>query len=243
MMAGHNLLDGLRPEQFGGFGWLWQILHARGAFDFGPGLRFNAYYPLIPWIGVMAAGFAFGPVFLQDPAPRRQLLLRWGMALTVAFVVLRLGNLYGDAARWSMQQSDLYTLLSFLKCTKYPPSLHYLLMTLGPGLLLLAIVDRPVPRWLQPVNVFGQVPLFFYVLHLPLIHGLATLADFGRYGHAEWQFGWPFAAPDLPHPPDHGFGLLIVYLAMAFVMVTLYPLCRWFAGMKRTSRRLWVRLM
>ncbi|HUL10825.1 MAG TPA: heparan-alpha-glucosaminide N-acetyltransferase domain-containing protein [Methylococcaceae bacterium] len=243
MIVGHNLLDGLGAERFGHWGWLWQILHAGGGFEYGPGLRFVAIYPLIPWIGVMAAGFAFGPVFLRETALRRQSLLHWGMALTAGYVLLRLGNLYGDSARWSIQQSDLYTLLSFLKCTKYPPSLHYLLMTLGPGLILLAVLDRPVPRWLQPVNVFGQVPLFFYVLHLPLIHGLAALVDYGRYGHAPWQFGWPFAAADLPHPPDHGFGLLIVYLATAFVVVCLFPLCRWFAGLKRTSRRLWVRLL
>ena len=243
MIVGHNLLDGVGLEEFGGWGWFWQILHAGGGFDYGPGLRFVASYPLIPWIGVMAAGFAFGPVFLRETALRRQSLLRWGMALTVGFVLLRLGNLYGDAARWSAQASDLYTLMSFLKCTKYPPSLHYLLMTLGPGLILLALVDRPVPRWLQPVNVFGQVPLFYYILHLPLIHGLAVLADYGRYGHAEWQFGWPLAASGIPHPADHGFGLLIVYLVTAFVVVSLYPICRWFAGLKRTSRRTWVRLL
>ncbi len=191
----------------------------------------------------LAAGFAFGPVFLQEAALRRQSLSRSGMGLTIGFIVLRLGNLYGDSARWSVQPSDLYTLLSFLKCTKYPPSLHYLLMTLGPGLVVLAILDRPVPRWLQPVNVFGQVPLFFYVLHLPLIHGLAALADYGRYGHAEWQFGWPFATQHLQHPPDHGFRpthrLPCHGLRSGFSL----PAFRWFAGLKRTSRQPWVRLL
>lgn len=243
MIAGHNLLDGIGVEQFGRWGWLWRILHAGGTIDYGPGLHFTAAYRLIPWVGVMAAGYAFGPVFLQETALRRQSLLRWGMALTAGFVLLRAGNLYGDPSHWAAQPSDLYTLLSFLDCTKYPPSLHYLLMTLGPGLVLLAILDGPVPRWLQPVNVYGQVPLFFYVLHLPMIHGLAALVDYGRYRHAEWQFGWPISAPNLPHPPDHGFGLLIVYLATAFVVVSLYPLCRWFAGLKRTSQRVWVRLL
>jgi uncharacterized membrane protein len=243
LIAGHNLLDGLRPEHFGGWGWLWQILHAGGGFDYAGGRRFIASYPLIPWIGVMAAGFACGPLFLQEPVRRRQTLLHAGMALTTGFVLLRLGNLYGDAAHWSAQPSDLYTLLSFLKCTKYPPSLHYLLMTLGPGLMLLAALDRPVPQWLRPLNVFGQVPLFFYLLHLPLIHALAALMDYGRYGHAEWQFGWPFAEPGLAHPSDQGFGLPIVYLAAAFVAFCLYLPCRWFAGLKRTSRNPWVRLL
>lgn len=243
LMAGHNLFDGIAPEAFGAWGWLWQVLHAGGSFEYAPGLRFEAFYRLIPWIGVMAAGYACGPLFLRETARRRQTLLRWGMALAVAFVLLRLGNLYGDAVRWTVQSSDLDTLFSFINCSKYPPSLHYLLMTLGPGLILLALLDRPTPRWLQPVNVFGQVPLFYYLLHLPLIHGLAALADHGRYGHAEWQFGWPFADPALTAPPDHGFGLAIVYLATAFVVLCLYPLCRWFAGLKRTSRSLWVRLL
>lgn len=243
MIVGHNLLDGLPPGQFGQWGWLWQILHAGGGFDYGDGRRFVAVYPLLPWIGVMAAGFGFGPVFLQDTARRRQLVFRWGMALTAAFVLLRAGNLYGDTARWAVQASDGLTLLSFLDCTKYPPSLHYLLMTLGPGLILLALLDRAVPAWLQSLNVFGQVPLFFYLLHLPMIHALATLVDHGRYGHAEWQFGWPWVAPRVPPPPDHGFGLLIVYLATAFVVVNLYPLCRWFAGQKRTRQEWWIRLL
>lgn len=243
MIVGHNLFDGLRPEQWGAWGWLWQVLHAGGGFDFGDGRRFIASYPLIPWIGVMAAGYAFGPVFLAEAALRRRALLRWGMLLTCAFVLLRLGNLYGDAATWSAQSSDLFTLFSFIHCTKYPPSLHYLLMTLGPGLLLLALMDRPLPAWLRWVNVFGQVPLFFYLLHLPLIHGLAVLTDYGRYGAVDWQFGWPFAPEELAKPEDHGFGLLIVYLMTAFVVLLLYPLCRWFAGLKRTSRNLWVRLL
>lgn len=243
MILGHNLLDGLRPEHFGGAGWFWQILHAGGGFEWGTGRRVAASYPLIPWLGVMAIGFAYGPVFQLESARRRLTLLREGWALIVVFILLRLGNLYGDAAAWSAQSSDIYTLMSFLKCTKYPPSLHYLLMTLGPGLILLAILDRPTPGWLKPANVFGQVPLFFYLLHLPLIHALATLADLGRYGHAEWQFGWPFVTPRPAEPQDHGFGLLIVYLSTAFVVACLYPLCRWFAGLKRTSRELWVRLL
>lgn len=243
MMLGHNLLDGLGPESFGGYGGIWRILHAGGGFDFGTGRRFVAIYPLIPWLGVMAAGFGFGPVLLRDTPRRRQTLMRWGLAMTLAFVVLRAGNLHGDPARWSAQASDVLTLLSFLKCTKYPPSLHYLLMTLGPGLLLLALLDRPVPRWLLPINVFGQVPLFYYLLHLPLIHGFAALVDYGRYGHAGWQFGWPWVPASIPQPPGHGFGLLIVYLATAWVVACLYPLCRWFAGVKRTRRHAWARLL
>jgi len=243
MIVTHNLLDGIAPERLGPFGGLWRILHAGGGFDITPELRFVALYPLIPWIGLLLAGYGSGPLFLRDAPGRRQLLTRWGWLLTLAFIWLRAGNLYGEPAVWSTQGDDLATLLSFLKCTKYPPSLHYLLMTLGPGLLLLAALDRPAPRWLQPINVFGQVPLFFYLMHLPLIHGLAALVDHGRYGHAEWQFGWPWTPLKVPPPPDHGFGLMIVYLATAAIVFTLYPLCRWFAGVKRLYPRAWIRLL
>lgn len=243
MMVSHHLFDGLTPEFFGSLGWLWRILHAGGSFEIVPGVRFVALYPLIPWIGLMAAGFGCGPVWCREAPARRQWLMRWGWGLTLAFVWLRAGNLYGEPVAWTPQASDGLTLLAFLNCSKYPPSLQYLLMTLGPGLLLLAALDRPVPRWLQPLNVFGQVPLFFYLLHLPLIHALATLVDLGRYGEAGWQFGWPFVTARLPQPPDHGFGLLIVYLATAVIVLSLYPLCRGYAGIRRTHPGGWVRLL
>jgi uncharacterized membrane protein len=243
MITSHNLLDFIPPESLGSLGWLWRILHAGGSFEVRPGVRFVALYPLIPWIGVMMAGFGCGPLFLCDSPARRQWLTRWGWGLTLAFVWLRASNLYGDAAAWTAQDGDLATLMSFLRCTKYPPSLLYLMMTLGPGLLLLTALDRPVPDWLRPVNVFGQVPLFFYLLHLPLIHGLAALIDLGRYGQAAWQFGWPFVAERLPKPPGHGFGLLIVYLATAVIVLSLYPLCRWYAGIRRTHPAAWIRLL
>lgn len=243
MIATHNLLDSIAPESLGSLGWLWRILHAGGGFEIAPGFRLIALYPLIPWIGLLMAGFGCGPLFLRDAVERRAWLIRWGWGLTLAFAWLRASNFYGDAAAWTAQDGDLATLMAFLRCTKYPPSLLYLLMTLGPGLLLLAALDRPLPSWLLPVNVFGQVPLFFYLLHLPLIHALAVLIDFGRYGQAAWQFGWPFVAGRIPKPPDHGFGLLIVYLATAIIVFSLYPLCRWYAGIRRTHAGAWIRLL
>lgn len=243
MIATHNLLDSIAPESLGSLGWLWRILHAGGGLEIGSGFRLIALYPLIPWIGLLMAGFGCGPMFLRDAPDRRGWLIRWGWGLTLAFVWLRASNLYGDPAAWTAQDGDLATLMAFLRCTKYPPSLLYLLMTLGPGLLLLAALDRPMPHWLLPVSVFGQVPLFFYLLHLPLIHGLAALIDLGRYGQAPWQFGWPFVAERIPNPPDHGFGLLIVYLATAVIVLSLYPLCRWYAGIRRTHAGTCIRLL
>jgi hypothetical protein len=156
--------------------------------------------------------------------------------MTAAFVLLRLSNLYGDPKSWTTQNSPTLTLLSFLNCHKYPPSLCYLLMTLGPAMLLLAWLDRGTPSLLKPILVFGRVPLFYYLLHLPLIHGLAVIINLLSYGRADWLYGGSPAKP----PPDAGFGLPVVHLTSLAVVVLLYPACRWFADLKRRRRDAWL---
>lgn len=226
MIVAHNALDRIRPEGFGFWPDLWRVLHTGGGFEIVPGVHFFAGYPLIPWVGVMAVGYAFGPVLLRDPGARRQWLLRVGIALTLLFIVVRATNLYGDPVPWAAQKNAWFTLFSFVNCTKYPVSLCFLLMTLGPSLLLLARFDRGTPGPLKPLLVFGRVPLFFYLLHLPFIHGLALLANFVRHG------GSP--------PPDAGFGLMGVYLLSILIVALLYPVCRWFAEFKRTHHGVWL---
>jgi uncharacterized membrane protein len=235
MIAGHNALDAIRPASWGGWAWLWHVLHVPGEFKVTAGFSFLAYYPLVPWIGVMAAGYAFGPIMQLEPATRRSWLLRLGLGLTAAFVVLRFSNVYGDPKPWAIQASSLFTGFSFLDCTKYPPSLCYLLMTLGPGLLLLALFDRGVPAWLKPALIFGRVPFFYYILHLPLIHGLAYIMHLARHGYGNY-----FAFGGEKPPPDSGVGLLLTYAAWALAVVMLYPLCRWFADLKRRRRDAWL---
>ena len=222
----HNLSDSVNAESFGTFAGIWRILHQGGTVALAFDWTLNAYYPLIPWIGVMALGFGIAPWFNQPARERNKALFTAGFMLTLGFVLLRVGNLYGDSRAWSLGTDDIHTLMSFVHCTKYPPSLHYLLMTLGPGLMLLSRLDGIHAHWFKALRVFGQVPLFFYVLHLPLIHGLAALADYGRYGHAGWQFGWPWVRQAIEAPKDRGFGLLIIYLATLFVLALLYPLCK-----------------
>jgi uncharacterized membrane protein len=235
MIAGHNVLDGIAPPSWGAWGWLWHVLHVPGEFKVTSGFSFQAYYPLIPWIGVMGAGYAFGPIMQREPAARRSWLVRLGIGLTAAFVVLRLGNAYGDPKPWTPQTSGLFTVFSFLNCTKYPPSLCYLLMTVGPGLLLLAWCDRGVPGWLKPALVFGRVPFFYYILHLPLIHGLAYIMHLTRHGYGNYSsFGG--GKP----PSDAGVGLFLTYVAWALAVAMLYPLCRWFADLKRRRREAWL---
>jgi len=242
MIASHNLFDSVKPESWGSLGWLWKILHSGGMILPAKGYRFAAGYPLVPWIGVMAAGYGFGSLLLREPVERRRWLFGLGATLTLLFILLRAINLYGDPRPWSGQKNSLFTLFSFMNCHKYPPSLLYLLMTLGPALLVLAALDRGMIGWLKPLLVFGRVPLFYYLLHLPLIHGLAVLASYWAYGRADWWFANPPEGPDAPilRPADYGYGLPVVYLVWIGVVLVLYPVCRWFAGVKRLRRDPWL---
>jgi uncharacterized membrane protein len=236
MIALHNAFDGIKPEALGALGWLWRVLHAGGSFELPGGVVFGAGYPLIPWIGVMALGYCFGAVMLRPPEERQRWLLRVGLNLTVVFFLLRFTNLYGDAQLWTSQPTGFRTVLSMLDCTKYPPSLCYLLMTLGPAAIALALLDRFRLVFLQPLAVFGRVPLFYYLLHLPLIHGLAVAVNLIRFDRADWLYGVTPAKP----PADAGFDLVWVYFAWFAVLLILFPACQWFADLKRRRRERWL---
>ncbi len=236
MIAGHNLFDGVRSAHP-----LWAVLYAPGFVVNRPGFVVFASYTLIPWIGVTAAGYGLGQVYRWSPERRRAFLLRVGLGLTVAFVVLRAINLYGDPVRWAPQASAALTVVSFLNATKYPPSLLFLLMTLGPALLILRALDGNAPRLLRPALVFGRVPLFYFVLHLPLIHLLAVIVCYAQNGAAHWMFespnlgAYPFAAP-----PGWGLSLPEIYLLWVLVVVMLYPACRWFAAVRERRTEAWL---
>jgi len=242
MIAGHNLLDPIEPQSFGAFAWLWNILHAPGAFDLFPGITITTPYTLIPWAGVMAAGYVFGGFYKLDPAERRRRLLSLGIALTGVFIIIRGLNLYGDPTPWTAQRNGLFTVLSFLNCEKYPPSLLFLLMTLGPVIVLLAVLENHVPAILRPFIVFGRVPLFFYLLHLPLMHGLAIVLSYLKYGRADWLFHGPAGIGRFAnvYPSDYGYGLATVYVIWIAVTIALYPLCVWFARLKQQRRDVWL---
>jgi uncharacterized membrane protein len=232
MVAGHNLLDGVDPASFGVWAPLWNVLHVPSPVMIGP-IKVFVLYPLIPWIGVMALGYAFGALLSRSrPAAERQRLLLWiGLALTAAFIVIRALNGYGEPKPWVVRDTALETVVSFLDVTKYPPSLVYLLMTLGPSIALLAWMERWKGAVVNVLATFGRVPFFFYVVHIYAIH-LATVA-------AGWLQGFPVSAFFdfcLFLPKEFGFSLPVVYLLWVGLVLLMYPICRWFASVKANHR-------
>ena len=236
LIVGHNVLDSVKSANP-----LWVVLHSPGFVLNTPSHVIFAAYPLIPWIGVTAVGYGLGQIYRWNAERRRAFLLQLGIVAIVAFVVIRGINVYGDPSHWDGQKTAVLTACSFLNTTKYPPSLLFLLMTLGPAMIFLRAVDRGTPPVLRPALVIGKVPLFYYMVHFPLIHLLAVVVSYARYESAHWMF----ESPDLAHypfsaPPDWGYSLPVVYLIWALVVVTMYPLCRWFAALKQRRGDAWL---
>jgi uncharacterized membrane protein len=236
MIAGHNLLDPIQSSNP-----IWSFLHSLNFILSSPQHSVFIAYPLIPWVGVTAAGYGLGQIYSWPSDRRKTFLLRAGLGATATFVILRWVNVYGDPGRWTTQKSAAFTLLSFLNTNKYPPSLLFLLMTLGPALLFLWAVDGRTPLFLRPALVFGKVPLFYFLLHMPLIHLIAVAVCYARYGQVHWMFESPSMDkfPITP-PPGWGFSLPVIYLIWASVVVALYPLCRWFAALKQRRSDAWL---
>ena len=226
------LHNGLAPVLSGGENPspIMQVLYAGGNFGLA-GLNIVVLYVLLPWAGVMAAGFAFGAVLRESPERRRRICVTIGLAAIVVFIVLRATGIYGDPREWSSENGPL----AFLNPAKYPPSLQFLLMTLGPTILLIPFLENARGRVAGWLRVFGQVPFFFYVLHIPLIHLSALLISMVRTpGSTGWLIAnHPMLPPDVPEGYRWSLGLL--YLVWAIVVVILYFACRWYAGVKARS--------
>lgn len=241
LVVGHDALDGVQAASFGALRPLWLLLHEPGVvYNNGHSLVLVSYV-LIPWVGVTALGYVLGKTFGWEAAARVRLLSWLGVGLIAGFIILRLVNGYGDPGPWSQQKTLLWTLLSFLNTSKYPPSLLYLMMTLGPAFLLLRAFDAGTPRLLRAVHTIGKVPLFFFVLHFYLIHLLAVGASWVRYGRVSEVF----QSPDLAHfpfsaPPGWDLGLPFVYAVWVLVLVLLYPLCRWYAEVRQRRHSWWL---
>ena len=237
----HHLADGIQARSLGALGPVWNLLHQVGAFPFA-GRIFIAAYPLVPWVAVMALGFCLGPLLFERRQSRP--LIAIGAAMTVAFVLVRALNSYGDPAPWAAQTSPAFTALSFVNTTKYPPSLAFLLMTLGPALIVLGIFERlSFARW-NPLIVFGRVPLFYFVLHFYAAHAVALLLAVITHGGAAWAFMWQpvpsMGGPQNAFPPDFGYDLWVTYVAWVVIVASLYPVCAWFSRYKERNRAWWV---
>ena len=237
---GHNLLDPIWPHTTAPpdgvitTGPLWAAVHSQINYVVGP-FRMRFQYPLLPWTGVMLSGFGASQIFLEPPDRRRRLLLACGAAGIVGFVLLRASGVYGDPDPWQSGGGPLRTTIDFLNTTKYPPSLLSLLMTLGPGAIICALAERVPERIRGPLVTFGRVPFAFYVAHLYLIHGIAVGVGVAQ-GFAPRQLAVPVAFL----PAGYGLPLPFVYVTWALILVTLYPLCRWVAGVKARRRDWWL---
>ena len=234
VIFGHNMLDNIHGQDFGDYRLLWAILHESYVDKSSPHFFIAVVYPLVPWVGVMAAGYGFGRLLELARAPRDRWLTLFGLALITAFLALRLGNFYGESTSWEPNPRGLaYTVLGLLNVSKYPPSLLYLLMTLGPALLLMPMLERWRGVWADRVAVFGRVPFFFYMLHLPLIHLAALLRNYAGFGVAS-----PVSDSQTTLTGDAP-SLLSTYLVWGAVILVLYPLCRRYADYKQAHRDKW----
>ena len=236
LIFGHNLLDNIHyPGNF-----LWAVIHEFSIFKLSANTQLYTGYPLIPWIAVMALGYYFGTLYDSsfDPGKRKKILNSVGIAALAAFIVLRGINLYGDPLGWKHYDTFSQSLISFMNPLKYPPSLMYLLMTLGGVFLFLANSERLKGGIVNFFSVFGRVPFFYYVLHLYLIHFIALIfAQLSGFGwHSMILSGWVTEVPALK---GYGFDLWVVYLVWIGVIASLYPLCKKFDNYKRNHREKW----
>jgi len=238
LISAHNLLDpvhvaGQNAEALG-----WALLHDQKLFIFKP-FALLVGYPVLPWIGAMAAGYCLGGLYTNCGAPtRKKMLLYMGFGTIIIFILVRYINIYGDQLHWSVQATPAFTFLSFLNVTKYPPSLLYILMTLGPALIFLALTERPMNKFGKVISVYGRVPLFYYVLHIYLIHLAAMLA--ASLTGFNWSDMILNSFPgNIPSLRGYGFPLWFVYTIWLILVMALYPLCRWYDKYKTSHKQNW----
>ena len=234
IIAGHQLLAPIDPPDLGTLAPLWSA-----TLEFGPGLGGFVAYPFLPWLGVMLLGYGLGGLFQQADGPRTRTILMLAGGMLVLFVVVRAINLYGDPGSWAAQAEPLWTALSFINVSKYPPSLDYVLVTLGVSLALLPLLSRLGGPLGSVLLTFGRTPLFTYVVHVFLAHGLALVVG-AMMGVPPPAFFNMLGDPGRVIQAGWGFGVVGVYAAWLAVLVMLYPLSRWFEGVKRRRRDWWL---
>lgn len=236
LIAAHNILDTVHVTGKDTMAFIWSLLHEPNDFVFGH-VSILVHYPVLPWIGIIALGYCFGSFYnsLYGAPKRKKLLLAFGFAAMALFFLLRAFNIYGDAAPWSVQKNICFSILSFLNVTKYPPSLLYILVTLGPVLIFLALTEKPLNAVTKKIAVFGRVPFFYYVVHLFLIHLFAVVgAMISGYHWSDMILSTRINR--VAGLKGYGYNLLTVYVVWMALIISLYPCCKWFDRYKRTHQ-------
>lgn len=239
ILFGHNLLDGIQFSAGSFASVFFSLLHQRSPFQLNATHSIFVMYPVLPWIGLMVTGYCFGYLYRPDfdDTQRRKLLGKLGLLCIGLFIGIRGINVYGDPALWSQQLSFTYTFLSFFNTTKYPPSLLYILMTIGPALLFLRFIEGRKGELLKVFEVFGRVPLFYYILHFYVIHIFALMAALSAgYTWNDFHFNRTFGGL----PEGFGYGLARVYLIWICMVAILYPICKRYNQFKSRSKSVWV---
>lgn len=238
IVAGHNLLDNFNSTDPAKIPLGWSILHQQSFRFYAENRSFMVLYPILPWPGIMLLGYCLGSLYKPgyDAAKRRRKLIAYGLSAIIVFVVVRWINVYGDLFPWAEQKTTTATLLSFLNVSKYPPSLLYTCMTIGPALIVLAWIEKARKNWMNITVVYGRVPMFYYLLHFLLIHLLCMIVFFAQgYTMAEARSGFMLFRPN-----EFGFSLGITYLIWIAVVASLYPLCKWYGRYRATHDHWWL---
>lgn len=241
IIFGHNLLDYYEASQTEQFSFLYSILHHQGFYTIGDKLNIFIIYPVLPWAGLMIVGYCFGRLFTDyHGKTRNKILIKTGIITILFFIFLRALNIYGDPEKWVLQKNLLYSIFSFIDTQKYPPSLLYICMTIGPAILFLVQFDKVTNKISRIVTIYGRVPFFYYILHFYLIHALSMLFFFAR-GHRfeEGVYTGNIVLPNFIISGE-GYSLGIVYLVWIFVIICLYPLCKWYSEYKKTHKQWWL---
>jgi uncharacterized membrane protein len=236
LVAGHNLLDSIHLEGDNILSFTWKVLHEAALVKF-PHFALFIGYPLLPWTGIMLLGYCLGVLYIPsvDPVFRKKRLYLFGFSAVLAFFILRAINVYGDPVPWTVQSNSLYTFLSFLNVAKYPPSLSYALITLGPSLLFLAVSEKYSGKLVNIVTALGRVPMFYYIVHLYVIHLLALVAAVAT-GFTVSDMVFDTWVTDSPNLKGYGFSLGVVYIIWIVMVLSLIPLCLWYDKYKRKHR-------